>query len=191
MLVLVSHPVLPSPSQSPYGEAQFDTPHSPERQVAVPFGWSGQTFEHVPQLLTLPMRLTSHPLTGSSSQSWKPLLQVMLQMPPWQLGVPFVPLHADPHALQFFASFSGLDSQPSAGSWLQSKNPSVQLATVHVPLVHAAVALARLQRLPQPPQLFTSVDFAVSHPFAGLPSQSAKPVPQEGEHLPPEQLTPP
>lgn len=54
---------------------------------------------------------------------------------------------------------------------------------MHVLLVQAAVALGKLQTLPQPLQLFTSVVVAASQPSAGLPLQSAKPVPQVGTHL--------
>ena len=68
----------------------------------------------------------------------------------------------------------------------QSANPDLHEAIVHAPLVQAAVALARLQTVPQAPQLFRSFDSGVSQPFEGLPSQSPKPEPQVGEHLPPE-----
>ena len=57
---------------------------------------------------------------------------------------------------------------------------------MQVLLVHAAVACVSVHTLPQAPQLSTSVVVATSQPSAGLPLQSAKPAPQDGEHFVPE-----
>ena len=56
---------------------------------------------------------------------------------------------------------------------MQSAYPVVQLATWHVPAVHAAPPCATKHCLPQPPQLSMSVDAFVSQPFDEIASQSA------------------
>ena len=61
-------------------------------------------------------------------------------------------------------------SHPSVGSPLRSTKPRAQLATRHVPAMHAAVALTAGQARPQPPQLATSV--MVLKPLSVVPSQS-------------------
>jgi hypothetical protein len=64
-------------------------------------------------------------------------------------------------------------SHPFAGFPSQSAKPAAQAPIAHVPVAHDAAAFAKVQTIPQPPQLFTSVLFvAVSHPFAATPSQS-------------------
>jgi hypothetical protein len=60
-----------------------------------------------------------------------------------------------------------LESLPS-----QLPNEVEQLAMVHNPSVHAAVALASAQTLPQAPQWLTLVLRSVSHWTAGLLSHS-------------------
>jgi len=61
------------------------------------------------------------------------------------------------HAPQLLGSLETAVSQPSAGLALQSAKPALQDTSVHVPFVQVAVAWAKLQWLPQAPQLLTSV----------------------------------
>jgi hypothetical protein len=109
-------------------------------QTADPLGASGQTFLQALQLFTLIFRFTSQPLVTLASQLAKPGLQVMLHVPPLQLGTPLVLLHAVPQALQLPASVSKLTSQPLAGLLSQSAQLASHLATVQVLLVQSAVA---------------------------------------------------
>jgi len=109
-------------------------------------------------------------------------------MPHWpaaQLAVPLVVLQALLQVPQWVAEVGRLVSQPSDGSLLQSAQSVWHVAIVQMLFVQAAVACARAQTFPQAPQLLTSVVVATSQPSAGLPLQSAKPAPQEGEHLVP------
>jgi hypothetical protein len=64
----------------------------------------------------------------------------------------------------------------------------VHEATVHFPPAQPAVAFGKEQTKPQLPQLVGVVFRLVSHPFAGLPSQSAQPALHEPIlQVPPEQ----
>src|SRR5258708_7181600 len=92
-------------------------------------------------------------------------------MPPaqaWPLG------HLVPQTPQLLASVPVLISQPSPATLLQSAKPALQ-TTVQTPAAQVGVVLARLQTLPQPPQLAMSVWVPVSQPSAAIMSQSAKP----------------
>jgi hypothetical protein len=80
-----------------------------------------------------------------------------------------------PQPPQFCGLLVMLISQPSDGTPLQFAKPELQLDTVQEPLEQAGVPFGALQLLPQPPQLFTLVLVLISQPFAGLPSQFAKP----------------
>ena len=55
------------------------------------------------------------------------------------------------------------------------------------PATQLGVPLALLQAAPHPPQLLVLMSMLISHPFAGLPSQSAKPALQVYWQLPSEQ----
>ena len=56
--------------------------------------------------------------------------------------------------------------------------------TTQRPAMQAPVPLGGMQRDPQAPQLAASVAVLVSHPLAGLPSQSLKPASQVYAQLP-------
>lgn len=61
--------------------------------------------------------------------------------------------------------------------------------STHAPALHAAIALASAHTRPHPPQLSALVCVLVSQPFAGFPSQFAKPlVHVPSTHAPPTQL---
>jgi hypothetical protein len=55
---------------------------------------------------------------------------------------------------------------------------------MHTPATHEVVPFGFVHFAPQALQLFTFVCVSVSHPLAGLPSQSAKPGLQDGLHAP-------
>jgi hypothetical protein len=92
-----------------------------------------------------------------------------------QPAVPLTTKHCWLHPPQLFGSLLVCVSQPSTARWSQSWKPALHDATVHAPPAQPAVPFASLQTCPQVPQLFVSAPVSVSHPFAGLPSQSAKP----------------
>jgi hypothetical protein len=89
---------------------------------------------------------------------------------PTQLGV-FIG-QTLPHFPQFFASLFRLTSQPFAPFLSQSANPMLQDEIPHWPLRQAPMALAKLQAIPQAPQLATSVARLFSQPSAAFLLQS-------------------
>jgi hypothetical protein len=60
---------------------------------------------------------------------------------------------------------------------VQSRQPVSHVVSVHVPVPHDSLALARLHGTSQPPQS-ESVRSEVSQPFVGESSQSSQPVSQ-------------
>lgn len=93
--------------------------------------------------------------------------------------------HVFLHAPQLPLSARVLTSQPFAGLPSQSAKPGLHAPIAHTPAPQLALALAKLQRTPQPPQLFTSLaPVAVSQPLPAAPSQSPKPA----AHAPTTQL---
>jgi hypothetical protein len=81
-----------------------------------------------------------------------------------------------------------LVSHPLAGLPSQLAKPALQLATVHMLPEHPDVAFDALHMRPQAPHAVTVLVRFTSHPLAGLPSQSAKPLVQAYIQLPPVQL---
>jgi hypothetical protein len=61
------------------------------------------------------------------------------------------------HVPQWFGSLLSGASQPSEATVLQSPKPGVQVATVQLPAVHAAVALGSEHMLVQVPQCRASL----------------------------------
>jgi hypothetical protein len=111
------------------------------------------------------------------SQLAKPTSQVAtLQRPAVQRPVPLAGRHTVPHVPQLVALVCASTSQPLAGFMSQSRKPAAQVY-VHVPLLHDATALGRAAHArPQVPQCATELRTSASQPFAGLLSQSPKPV---------------
>ena len=66
-------------------------------------------------------------------------------------------------------------SQPSAAPFLQSAQPALHAATLHVPFTQLPAAFGVPHALPQLPQLLGSPSVFVSQPLAALPSQSTQP----------------
>jgi hypothetical protein len=80
------------------------------------------------------------------------------------------------HAPQLALSLRVFTSQPLAALPSQSAKPAAHAPRAHAPLTQDAPALAKAQRMPQPPQLFASdVLTWVSQPLPDTPSQLAKP----------------
>jgi hypothetical protein len=75
-------------------------------------------------------------------------------------------------------------SQPSETLPLQLANPGLHAVMVQNPLTHAADAFGGAHTAPQAPQLLVLVAMFVSHPFAAMWSQSAKPAAQTSWHVP-------
>ena len=121
-------------------------PQVPLTQVAEPCAGVGQTWPHVPQLLTLFA-------TQAPPQGMKPALQTKPQVPLVQVAEPFAGVEQTwPHAPQL-AVVCRLVSQPFAARPSQLPKPALQTKP-QVPLVQVAVACAGAgQALPQPPQL--------------------------------------
>jgi hypothetical protein len=91
-------------------------------QTPVAFG-RVQLTPQLPQFAALAATLTSQPLSGTPSQSAKPVAQVKPQAPPWQVAVAFARTgHALPHAPQVVGD-PMLASHPLAGLRSQSAKP--------------------------------------------------------------------
>jgi hypothetical protein len=87
--------------------------------------------------------------------------------------VAFARVQAVAHPPQFASVVSGV-SQPFAALASQLPKPELQVPMAQVPDAQLALALARVQVVPQPPQFETVVSGA-SQPFAALASQLPKP----------------
>jgi hypothetical protein len=91
----------------------------------------------------------------------------------WQTPLLQTPLlQTVPQAPQFCGLLAVFTSQPLLGLLSQLRKAPVHADTAHAPLVHAAVALGRLQTLPQAPQFAVLLPLSTSQPLAGLLSQS-------------------
>lgn len=100
----------------------------------------------------------SQPSAAMPLQSMKPGLHVPTAQAPFaQVAVALGSEHTRPQAPQFLGSAARLVSQPSAGFWLQSAKPELQVPMVHTPATHLVVALGSEQTRPQAPQLLGSV----------------------------------
>jgi hypothetical protein len=166
---LVSHPVETLPSQSPK-PALHTIEHAPLVQVGVSL-FALQAAPHAPQSATLVPRFTLQPSLGLPLQFAKPVVHmpsvhVMFVHEAWAL----TKLHAMAHMPQLAVVVSGA-SQPLNGFPSQLPKPALH-ASWHTPATQVAVAFALPQTMPHAPQLPTSPSTEVSHPFAGLLSQS-------------------
>lgn len=105
-----------------------------------------------PQLLSSSVVLISQPLLASLSQLAKPVLHEIPQLPPEQLAVPLVLLHAFLQAPQLERSVVTSASQPVPTFASQSRNVEVQAAIEQTEFWQLPVAFFGAQGLPQPPQ---------------------------------------
>jgi hypothetical protein len=101
------------------------------------------------------------------------------------VDVPFAAKQMVPQAPQLLGLFEVLTSQPSPALPLQSARGAVQLLMPQTPFTQfGCEPLPPGQTLPQIPQLLTLLLVLTSQPFAGLPSQLAKPALQFSTQLP-------
>jgi len=108
------------------------------------------------------------------SQSPKPSLQrAMPQTPATQLAVALGIEHTRLHPPQLVALVLVLVSQPLATAPSQFPNPAEQVM-LHTPPAQPGVPPVVEQRVPQAPQLFTSVRMAVSQPSPEVALQSRR-----------------
>ena len=182
LVVLTSQPLEASLSQSakPALHAVMVHVRTPPALVQASVAWLVlHEVLQSPQWLVVVI-VVSQPFLGLLSQSAKPALQFKsVQLPPTQDSVaPPAMLHGFAQPPQLLASVFRLISHPFDALWSQSSKPVLhdvteQTKPVEV-LLHASVAWLVLHVLPHAPQLLVVV-IAVSQPFAGLLSQSAKP----------------
>ena len=109
------------------------------------------------------------------------------QVPLLQVAEPFCAKQTMPQPPQLLGSFVVVVSQPFPELPSQSALPAAHDVTVQTLLVHAGVPPWGGQTLPQALQLLTLLVVLISHPFAALPSQLAKPALHTIEHCPPPQ----
>jgi hypothetical protein len=172
LCVSVSQPLFGRLSQSPQPAVQAGV-QVPLGQLVVPWAFV-QLVPHAPQFVVV-FRDASQPFEAALlSQLPKPAVHAIPQLPEAQLGVPLLLLQTVPHAPQFELLVWVLASQPSAVTPLQLPYPALQAPREQVPEPQDSAAFAKSQTAPQAPQLVSEVS-AVSHPFAALPSQLAKP----------------
>ena len=136
-----------------------------------------QTVLHPPQCVG-ELRLVSQPLMALLSQSPKPGLQTIPQLPLVQVGVPPAVEHLVVHALQLLTSVFRLTSQPLLARPSQSAKPALQAPIAQVPLLQVAAAFANVHLVPQALQLLTSVFKLTSQPLVAEPSQLPEPAVQ-------------
>jgi len=175
LVVGVSQPLAALASQSANPPAQLATVHCDMLHPAVPLA-TMHTRPQLPQWLVVLVVLVSQPLEAMPSQSANPAVQLNAQRPPVHAGTALsAAMHTVPQAPQCETLVVVLVSQPLLALSSQSSNPAEQAPMSHRPIVQAAVALARSQRVVQAPQRVGSLERLVSQPFVGSPSQSPKP----------------
>jgi hypothetical protein len=166
LLVSTSQPLSGLPSQSAKPPLHCATVHLPAAHPAVALGRL-QTVAQPPQWIgSVPRSRHAPPQSlagGEQPPAHTPALQTWL------------PAQDAPHLLQFFGSDCRLVSQPFAWPRSQLAKPGAQDSITHVPTSQIGVACGSEQAFPQAPQLPRLVASLASQPFAGSPSQSAKP----------------
>src|SRR5579871_4828940 len=188
LVVLISQPSGYCPSQSANPALQVATRHIPAPHlVDATFAVLGQVLPHAPQLLGSVWVFDSQPLAYMLSQLEKPLRQaVIVHLDIEQPIVAFATwAHLALQPPQLLMSDEVFASQPLRSLPSQLEKPGLHMAMTHLPAMHAACALARLQTLPQPPQLLTSEAMLISHPSPICLLQSAKPITQPVTTQPP------
>jgi len=111
--------------------------HAPPLQVGAPF-WELHALPHAPQFDASAFMFVSQPFEASPSQSPRPAKHCVAQVPPAQVGVPPVPLHALLHAPQCSVFVSRFTSQPLATIPSQLDRFALH-AIEHTPAEHDAV----------------------------------------------------
>jgi hypothetical protein len=168
-----SQPLLALPSQSPKPALHWNAQRPAQKAVAL----AGRA-QRLPQAAQLSGSLSR--LRHAPVQSVSPAEQVATQAP---LVHVWPAPQRTPQPPQLVLSVRRFTSQPSVGELLQSEKPGVHMVSAQPETTHAAAALAKLQRTPQPPQLVIESSW-VSQPLLALPSQLPKPVLQVMPHAP-------
>ncbi len=169
---LVSQPSAVPPVQSA-NDALHSSRHALDTHTALAFAKGPHTVPHAPQF------------PGSTLVTVHAAPHSVLPVPQLAAHVPAVHTVPPPHtrgipdteqAPQLALSVFVFTSQPFAGLPSQSAKPALHAPIAQVPAAHVAPAFANEQRIPHPPQLFTSVARTfVSQPVLASPSQSANP----------------
>src|SRR5262245_13878684 len=178
--VELSHPFCGLPSQSDQPGRQLATLHTPSAHDGMACGGLQGTAQP-PQLAESFMVSASQPLSTLPSQSANPGLHLSTtQAPLWQETVALAGCgQAFLQAPQFFTSRASSISHPSLPTRLQSPNPALH-SSPHWPAAQVVVPCAPVgHRVPQAPQLATSVSVRISHPSSSLVLQSENPGSQE------------
>ena len=167
---LTSQPSAALMSQSALGGLHVST-HALLVQVSVP-PVAVQVFLHVPQLFMSLVKLTSHPLEASPSQSAKPALHavsVHVRTPATlvQASVAWLVLHDVLQSPQWLVVVIEV-SQPFLTLLSQSAKPALHIRSVQLPPTHDSIPPLMLHGLPHPPQLAALVFRLTSHPFEAL-----------------------
>jgi hypothetical protein len=153
----------------------------------MPLTLSAQKLPQIPQWLAV-VKLVSHPLLGSPSQSPNPALHVKPHCPPEQLETALATSGHGVQLPQCETSAEVSTLHPLLGSPSQSPNPRLHVKP-HCPLEQLEAALATLGHdAPQLSQFKTSVEESASYPLLGSPSQSPNPRLHVKLHCSPEQL---
>ena len=137
----------------------------------------GHTRPQAPQLLAslVVAKFTSQPSVALPLQLPKPVVQVKPQALEAQVGIAFARAgQAMPQAPQLVTLRVTSVSQPVAGLPSQLPKPVLQAPSTHDEDEHVAPAWAKLQTIPQAPQLSASLVMLVSQPLVTLPSQLAR-----------------
>ncbi len=167
---MISQPFAASPSQSAKGAVQEATAQLELAQVAVALGVL-QSLPQLPQLFASLAVFTHAPPGHKMEPAGQPETQAYVVPDTEQMGVP--PLHpSEAHPPQCALEERSV-SQPFAAIPSQSAKPGLHDAIAQADLAQVAVAFARAQTMPHPPQFFGSLAVLTSQPVDARLSQSA------------------
>lgn len=158
----VSQPLASIESQLPKPASHIPIAHEPLEQVAVALA----RLHGVPQVPQFDVVVSdvSQPSGLDILQLPQPASQVVsVQLPLAHDSEALGSAQETPHAPQSLVVVVER-SQPSAGIPLQSAQPASQAAIAQPPETHISTACGRLHAMPQPPQLFTSLERLTSQP---------------------------
>jgi len=128
---LASQPFAATPSQFPNPALHACSWQAPLKHDAEALA-KVHAAPQAPQLVTVEFRFVSQPFVALPSQSPKPGLQAIWQLPPEQVGLPLVALHTRPHVPQLVGSVPVATSHPVAYERSQFEYPALQVPMAHV-----------------------------------------------------------
>jgi len=169
--VLVSQPVVESPSQSPKPALHVSIAQALIRHAADALR-TVQVRRQAPQFIPSERASVSQPLVASPSQSTNPSAHCSRHAPITQAPTELVPAgHRMPQAPQFIASVWRFTSQPFIAPMSQSEYGAVHMRMPHAPIAQEAAPLGTRQVVPQAPQAATLLCVSMQ-----APSQHDRPV---------------